>query len=249
LKMFTIPEWKKDDFDGGHPVALNNMQGIDPHYHELFKGLRAKIEYKIDMVELRVLALTSAVAEEGKTLTAVNLAANMASTGRKKVLLVDMDLRKASIARMLGIEKGPGLSEYLYGKVPREEILRKSSVPGLFIIPGGRTISSPADILAGERFRSFLRDLREQFDLVILDTPPVLPVPDALTISEQVDAFIMIFRLSHTPHQLFRQAIEELGDRKIMGVVLNGEEQKSSKYYSRYYGKYYQKVHPAENIR
>jgi succinoglycan biosynthesis transport protein ExoP len=248
LKIFAIPGRKKDELVVGRPVALNNMQAIDPHYHELFKGLRAKVEYKIDMVELRVLAVTSAVAEEGKTLTAINLAANMASTGRKKVLLMDMDLRKASIASMLGIAKGPGLSEYLHGTVPREQILRNSSVPGLFIIPGGRTISSPADILAGERFRSFLKDLREQFDLVILDTPPVLPVPDALTISEQVDAFIMLFRLSHTPHQFFRQAIEELGERKIMGVVLNGEEQKSGKYYSKYYGKYYKQVYPAEDI-
>jgi Mrp family chromosome partitioning ATPase len=75
---------------------------------------------------------------------------------------------------------------------------------------------------------------------VVLDTPPILPVPDAVTISEQVDAFILLFRFSHTPHQLFRQAIEELGERKIVGVVLNGEEKKSDKYYHKYYGKYYQ---------
>jgi Mrp family chromosome partitioning ATPase len=98
-------------------------------------------------------------------------------------------------------------------------------------------------MLAGEKFRSFLRDLRGNFDLVIIDTPPVLPVPDALTISEQVDAFIMLFRLKHTPHHLFRQALEELGERKIMGVVLNGEEKKSDKYYSKYYGKYYKSGH------
>ena len=86
-------------------------------------------------------------------------------------------------------------------------------------------------MLAGESFRSLLRGVREQFDLVVLDTPPILPVPDAVTISEQVDAFILLFRFNHTPHQLFRQAIEELGERKIMGVVLNGEEKKSDKYY------------------
>jgi Mrp family chromosome partitioning ATPase len=78
---------------------------------------------------------------------------------------------------------------------------------------------------------------------VILDTPPILPVPDAVTISEQVDAFILLFRFSHTPHQLFRQAIDELGERKIVGVVLNGEEKKADKYYHKYYGKYYQVAH------
>jgi capsular exopolysaccharide synthesis family protein len=187
--------------------------------------------------------VSSAVAGEGKTLTAIQVAANMASTGRKKVLLMDMDLRKSDIARELGIASDSGLSEFLSGSLPKEKIVRNSAVPGLSVIVGGKTISSPVDMLAGEKFRSLLRELREQFDLVILDTPPILPVPDAVTISEQVDAFILLFRFGHTPHQLFHKAIEDLGERKIMGVVLNGEEKKSDKYYHKYYGKYYQAAH------
>ena len=236
--MFTLAGEKESNVGKGQAPVFN-MQKVDSFYNEQFKGLRAKVEYKIDMVELRVLAVTSAVTGEGKTLTAINLAVSMAATGRKKVALVDLDLRKASVARMLGMPKGPGLSEYLYGSVPKEEIVRSSSLPGLFIIPGGMTVSHPTDTLAGDKFRSFLRELRNQYDLVILDTPPVIPVPDAVTVAEQVDAFIMLFRLQHTPHYLFRQALEELGERKIMGVVLNGEEKKSDKYYTRYYGKYY----------
>jgi len=246
LKIFSLPGKKEAEFASGDPVVFN-LREIDPFYYELFKGLRAKVEHRIDMVDLRILAVTSAVAGEGKTLTAINLAANMASTGRKKVLLMDLDLRKSGIARDLGIAPYPGMGEFLLGSVPMEKIIRKSAIPGLFVIPGGRPIPSPADMLAGDKFRSFLQELRGQFDLVILDTPPILPVPDALTISEQVDAFILLFRLRQTPHQLFRQAVEELGERKIMGVVLNGEEKKSDKYYSRYYGKYYKSVHPEEN--
>lgn len=242
MKITPLADRKEAEYTMANSPVFD-MWKIDPLYSEIFKGLRAKVEYKIDMVELRVLAVTSAVAGEGKTLTAINLAVNMASTGRKRVLLMDLDLRKASIARMLGMPAGPGLSDFLWGTVTREEVIRKATVPGLFIVPGGKTISSPADMLAGEKFRSFLRDLRGNFDLVIIDTPPVLPVPDALTISEQVDAFIMLFRLKHTPHHLFRQALEELGERKIMGVVLNGEEKKSDKYYSKYYGKYYKSGH------
>ena len=241
MKIFSLPLKKEMELPPGR-TAILNLRKIDPFYSELFKGLRAKIEYKIDMVELRVLAVTSAVAGEGKTLTAINLAASMASTGRKKVLLMDLDLRKSGIAVELGIAPYPGLGEFLLGSVPMEKIVRNSSVPELYVVPGGRPIPSPADTLAGEKFRSFLRELRGQFDLVVLDTPPILPVPDALTISEQVDAFILLFRLSHTPHQLFRQAVDELGERKIMGVVLNGEEKKSDKFYSRYYGKYYHSV-------
>ena len=242
MKIFPLLGKQETGFPSGR-LGILNIRSIDPYYYELVKGLRAKVEYKMDTLNLRVLAVSSAVAGEGKTLTAIQLAANMASTGRKKVLLVDMDLRKSGIARELGIASDSGLSEFLSESVPKEKILRNSVVPGLSVIIGGKTISSPTDMLAGEKFRSLLRELREQFDLVILDTPPILPVPDAVTISEQVDAFILLFRFSHTPHQLFRQAIDELGERKIVGVVLNGEEKKSDKYYHKYYGKYYQVAH------
>ena len=242
MKLLSLP-LKEEMFFASGRSNIFNMRAIDPYYFEMVKGLRAKVEYKMDTLNLRVLAVSSAVAGEGKTLTTIQLAANMASTGRKKVLLMDMDLRKSNIANELGIASDSGLSEFLSGSVSREKIVRNSGVPGLSVIVGGKTISSPVDMLAGEKFRSLIRELREQFDLVILDTPPILPVPDAVTISEQVDAFILLFRFSHTPHQLFRQAIEELGERKIVGVVLNGEEKKTDKYYHKYYGKYYQAAH------
>jgi len=242
LKILPLPVKEETEFQ---PVSkgILNMRAIDPLFYELLKGLRAKVEYKMDALNLRVLAVSSAVAGEGKTLTAIQLAANMASTGRKKVLLMDMDLRKSNVAKEMGITPDPGLSEFLSGSFPKEKLIRSSAVLGLSVVVGGKTLSSPSDMLAGEKFRSLLRELREQFDLVILDTPPILAVPDALTISEQVDAFILLFRFSHTPHQLFRQAIDDLGERKIMGVVLNGEEKKTDKYYHKYYGKYYQVAH------
>jgi capsular exopolysaccharide synthesis family protein len=240
--MYSLTTKKERDYAAGIPSIIN-LGEIDPFYYELFKGLRAKVEYHIDKAELRVLAVTSAISGEGKTLTAINLAVNMAATGRKKVLLVDMDLRKSDIARELHIAQGPGLNEFLLGSVPMGKIVQNTVMPGLYIIPGGRPISSPADMLSGEIFRSFLMDMRGKFDLVILDTPPILPVPDAITVAEQVDAFILVFRLDHTPHGLFHQAVEELGQKKIMGVVLNGEEKRADKYYHKYYGKYYQVAH------
>jgi capsular exopolysaccharide synthesis family protein len=219
--------------------AIFDLRDNDPYYTEMMRGLRAKVEHRIDTAGFRALGVTSAVAAEGKTKTAIQLAVNMASTGRKKVLLMDLDLRKSDIAREMRIGATPGLGEYLTGTVSREEIIRITSTRGLYLIPAGRAVSSPVDMLAGEKFRSFLKELRGHFDLLILDTPPILPVPDALTISEQLDAFILVFRLSFTPYKLLRQAVDELGQGKIMGVVLNGDEKKSDKYYSRYYGSYY----------
>ncbi len=242
MKNLSLSGKQDTGFPSGR-LGLLNLRSIDPFYYELIKGLRAKVEYKMDTLNLRVVAVSSSVAGEGKTLTATHLAANMASTGRKKVLLIDLDLRKPSVAGELGIAADSGMSEFLSGSVPKEKVIRNSVVPGLSVIVGGKTIVSPSDMLAGEKFRFLLREMREQFDVVILDTPPILPVPDAVTISEQVDAFILLFRFNHTPHQLFRQAIEELGEGKIVGVVLNGEEKKPDKYYHKYYGKYYQAAH------
>ena len=239
MRIFSPPLRQETPLPSTRPGILN-LRSVDPYYYEIVKGLRAKVEYKTDALNLRVLAVTSAVSGEGKTLTATHLAVNMAATGRKKVLLVDMDLRKSGIARMMGMAAAPGLSEFLMGDIPGEMIVRDSVMPGLSVIVGGKTMSSPTDMLAGDRFRSLIHELRERFDLVILDTPPVLPVPDAVTISEQVDAFILLFRFGFTPHHLFHQAIEELGERKILGVVLNGEEKKADNYYHKYYGKYYQ---------
>ena len=226
-------------------AVVFNMQKVDPFYNELFKGLRAKIEYKIDMAEIKSIAVSSSITGEGKTLTSINLAINMAGTGRKKVLLMDMDLRKGSVAERLGIRgRPPGLSEFLRGHATIEAIVQSTQNSGLFIITSGKTMESPADFLAGSKFRKLLQELQSHFDLVIIDTPPIVPVPDAVTISEQVGGFIMLFRLKHTPHYLFRQAIEDLGEEKIIGVVLNDEDKKSDKYYSKYYVKYYRQGTP-----
>jgi capsular exopolysaccharide synthesis family protein len=238
LKIFTVPLPKEAEMPSDRK-AVFDPRDTDPFYTEMVRGFRAKVEHRIDATGLRTLGLTSAVAGEGKTKIAIHLAVNMASTGRKRVLLMDLDLRKSDIAREMRIGSGPGLSEYLTGAVSREEIIRPTSIRGLFLIPAGKPVHSPVDMLAGEKFRSLLKELRGHFDLLILDTPPILPVPDALTISEQLDAFILVFRLSFTPYKLFRQAVDELDTGKIMGVVLNGDEKKSDKYYSQYYGHYY----------
>jgi capsular exopolysaccharide synthesis family protein len=221
----------------------------DPFYTELVRGLRAKVEHRIDTAGIRALGVTSAVAGEGKTKTALQLAINMASTGRKKVLLMDLDLRKSDLAKEMRIPAVPGLGEYLSGSVSREEIIRITSIRGLYLVPAGKPVHSPVDMLAGEKFRSFLKELRGHFDLLILDTPPILPVPDAITISEQLDAFILVFRLSFTPYKLLQQAVDELGTEKILGVVLNGDEKKSDKYYSRYYGSYYKSSYTEKQTR
>jgi protein-tyrosine kinase len=211
----------------------------DPFYLEQFKALRARIEFLVEQQKMKVIAVTSAIAGEGKTLSAVKLATNLASTQRRKILLIDLDLRKSDVARGLVISPKPGMGEFLRGTGTLKDIVRNTIVPGLYVIPGGKIIPDPSPLLAAEKIRDFIGKVREQFDVVLLDTPPILPVADTLSLRDQVDGFLFLFRVSYTPHHMFRQALEELGEANIIGVVLNGVEPPSVRYYHKYYGRYY----------
>ena len=220
-------------------VDLLNVGEEDSVFRETFRSLRSKLEYKSDMAGWKVLGITSSIAGEGKTLSCAKIAVSMASTKRKRVLLVDADVRKGSLSRGMGIPIHPGLTEFLLGSATSESLIRQTAVQGLSIISAGTSISAPADVLSGDRFRAFVIEARKEYDVVLIDCPPVLPVADAMSIREVVDGFIFIYRAGFTPLNMFQQATEEIGEKKILGVVLNGVEPKSDRYYGRYYGSYY----------
>jgi len=230
---------KRESASDVHRLAFLQKGGEDFLYLEQFKALRAKFEYKADLENCRVVAVTSAIAAEGKTVTCINLAKHLAASGRKKILLIDVDLRKADLARSMGIVSVPGLTEYFSGTAKVEEIIRNADVTGLRVIPAGESISAPFDVIAGNMFRSLLSKLREYFEIILLDTPPLIPVADTIHLREQVDGFLFIYRVGFTPHPMLRQAVDEVGEQNVIGVVLNGVEPFQEKYYQRYYGKYY----------
>jgi capsular exopolysaccharide synthesis family protein len=212
-----------------------------PFFLEQFKALRAKIDDLLDKEVCKTLAVTSSIAEEGKTITCINLAMNIAYTGRRKVLLVDTDMRKSDVARGMNLNRIPGLSELLSGAVKLTDVIQNSKIPGLYVIPSGACPPSPADMLAGESFRQFIQSSREHFDLVLFDTPPVLPVADTHSLREQVDGFLLVYRAGHTPYPMLKQAIEDISEEKILGVVINRVKPRTDKYYRKYYSKYYNK--------
>ncbi len=222
------------------PVSRDASQRAnDPFYRERIKALRAKLESRIDAEPHAVFAVTSSVAGEGKTLLATNLALHLAATGHRKVLLVDTDLRKACISSYFNIPDAPGVCEHVRDEVGVEAIVRNSRHPNLTIVTSGKLAEDPAALLAGRRFRAFLESIRSQFDVTVLDTAPVLPAADTLGLRDQVNGFLVVFRAGFTPHTAFRQAVDEIGEKHIVGVVLNGVEQRSRRYYEKYYGSYY----------
>ena len=217
------------------------FQSRDQLFTEQYKNFSARFEYAVDSRGCKVVAISSAIAGEGKTVSTVNLASNLASTGRKKVLLIDLDLRKSDLAKGLRFPSTPGVVELLGGSASLNEVLRFIIAQGLHVIPSGKLVSNPWGLLAGERFRLFLQELRDQYDVILLDTAPMLPVSDTLVLRDLVDGIVLVHRLGYTPHNLFRQALEDIGERKLLGVLLNGVEPESERYYQKYYGKYYTK--------
>ena len=215
------------------------FQSKDHLFTEQYKNFCARFEYAVDVRGCKVVAISSAIAGEGKTVSTVNLAANLASTGRKRVLLIDLDLRKSDLAKGLRFPSTPGVVEFLGGSASLNEVLRFVGAQGLNVIPSGKLVPNPWGLLAGEKFRIFLQELRVQYDVILLDTAPMLPVSDTLILRDIVDGIVLVHRLGYTPHNLFRQALEDIGEKKLIGVLLNGVEPQSERYYQKYYGKYY----------
>jgi capsular exopolysaccharide synthesis family protein len=231
------------------PADILAVGKEDPLFHEKFKGLRAMVEQKADLHQIRLLGITSSIAGEGKTVTCAHLGRSLASTGRKKILLVDVDIRKADLTHGMGARRSPGLTEYLLGGDAIEQFIRWTHVPNLSLITSGLEVNSPADLLAGDKFKSFLQKIRASYDMILLDTPPVLPVADTPTIRDGTDGFLFVYRIGYTPYGMLRQAMEELGEKNILGAVLNGVEVGSDSYYQKYYGSYYrQKPNVDESV-
>lgn len=211
----------------------------DPFIREQFRVLCTKLVAKVESLNLKIIGITSSIAGEGKTICALNLAPSLTRAGDCKVLLLDADLRKSDVSRHLALNGHPGLSEYFLGKADLKEIIQKSRVPGLFVIPSGKYDREPAELFSQERFKHFVKGVAGHFDVVLLDTPPILPVADTVCLKDKIDAFVLIFRTKYTPHPMLTQAVENIGEEKILGVVLNCLDPPSYREWNKYFDRYY----------
>ncbi|HRX32599.1 MAG TPA: polysaccharide biosynthesis tyrosine autokinase [Tenuifilaceae bacterium] len=168
---------------------------------ESFRGLRINLQYLLQEPSKKVVSVTSTVVGEGKTFTAVNLAAIIAATG-KKVLLLGLDLRKPRLHRLLGYTGTVGVSTYLIGQNTLEEITFKSQVDSLFFCPSGPIPPNPAELLGSKRMDELVNWGKENFDMVIVDSPPVAIVSDAFLIARFTDANLFVVRYSYSSREV-----------------------------------------------
>lgn len=216
---------------------------------ESYKMLRTKLQFSFaeDESHCRIIGVSSALSGEGKTLSAVNLAYSMSQLG-KRVLLIDCDMRRPSLAEKLPINKTPGLSDFLSGQIQADQLIQmcgiKDDEQAFHAISSGRTPPNPMELLSSARMKKMLLRLRDLFDYIILDLPPVGEVSDALAAAEMTDGMLMVVRQDYCDRMALNNAIRqfEFVDAKILGVVFNYTKDEmggySKKYYKRYYKKY-----------
>jgi succinoglycan biosynthesis transport protein ExoP len=190
---------------------------------EAYRTLRTSVEFTAIDRSLRTLQLTSPRSAEGKTTTVANLATTLAKVGRE-VIVVDCDLRRSRAHEVFGLDNEVGFTSVLLGTVPLSSALYEvPDAPGLRVLPAGPRPPNPSELLAGERTAEVMSTLADLADLVIIDSPPVLPVTDSVALARRVDALLMVVQAGSTTAKDLARSLEMLGqvDASIIGAVLN----------------------------
>jgi capsular exopolysaccharide synthesis family protein len=212
---------------------------------EAFRAIRTSLLFSFPDDRARSIVVTSVGPGEGKTVIASNLALALAQAGQR-VLLVDADLRRPRMHRVFAQEQEPGFSDLMIGRAKLSEVIRKSSVNGLWVLPAGRVPPNPAELLLSPRFKQFINKMPEAFDWVITDSPPVMAVTDASIVGHVVSGVLFVVGTEMTSRHAAQVAVEQLDAAKasFVGAVLNRVDLDRnafyfSNYYRREYGKYY----------
>lgn len=213
---------------------------------EQFRRLAATLHEAQVAKGLKTVMITSSVPKEGKTLTVVNLALTLSESYRRRVLIVDADLRRPSIHEVLGISNVRGLTDMLRSDRMESPIVEVS--PNLSVLPSGRHEMDPMAGLSSDRMRLLLESFAAKYDWVLIDTPPIGLLSDAQLLVRLAQAVLFVIRAGSTPFPTVDRAINELGRDCIIGTVLNGVDGgalPTTGYYGEYYGDYSDRPKPS----
>ncbi|MCR5507246.1 MAG: polysaccharide biosynthesis tyrosine autokinase [Lachnospiraceae bacterium] len=211
--------------------------------NEAFKTLRTNVEFAGE--DIKVVGLTSATPNEGKSTISFELARSFAESG-KKTLLVDADLRKSVMRSRYKTGKVRyGLTNVLAKKVDIEKALCRTDIPDMDMIFAGPIPPNPSELLGGKSFSRMMEYSRENYDIIIVDAPPIGSVIDAAVISTKCDGMMLVIESGAINYRFARKVVDQLkvADAKILGVILNKIDISGKSYYGKYYGKYYSKYY------
>jgi protein-tyrosine kinase len=219
-------------------LVVNIMQPREAPAEE-FRTLRTRLNHLQSSQPLHTLVITSASPAEGKSFTAANLAISQAQLAGKRVLLADFDFRRPTVNTTFQLPGQLGLTDYLTGKASLGDILYQIADTNLYILPAGGAVPNPLELLNLAQCRTLIDDLRNHFDWVILDSPPLLFAADGNLLSTMCDGTILVVRIGTTTFDSVTRAMQSLCENNVLGVVVNGARR--GELYSKYsyYHDYY----------
>jgi capsular exopolysaccharide synthesis family protein len=228
----------KHKFDS-HLVSFTNPASFAA---EQYQGLRLTVERLARSRDAQVIAVTSPAAGEGKTVTAINLAGALARGSDARVLLIDADLRRPAIARTLGLVDGQtnGLADLITNERLRlPDAARRVEPFTLSVVPAGTPRPQIHKVLRSPRLELLLREARQLYDVVVVDTPPLLPVVDSALLSRLVDGMLVVVAANQTPRKLLGESLNLVDPAKVLGIVFNRDARPLFGYYDEYYREYF----------
>lgn len=228
--------------EGLNLIAYNDLKNPAT---EAYRVIRTSIQFAQAGKELKTLAFTSCTPNEGKSMTIANLAVVLTQAG-KSVLLLDCDMRNPTVHKNFGLSNKLGLSSCISMDTPLSAAVQATRVDNLYALTGGVIPPNPSELLGSERMRELLQEAREIYDYVLIDTPPVMPVTDALIVGRFVDGMILVIASAEVKVEMARDVKNQLvnAGANILGVVLNKVRSEHHGYgygYYYYYGNYGEK--------
>jgi tyrosine-protein kinase Etk/Wzc len=251
LLQRSLPRRKRN----GMPLAphrdgdLVTITNVASSGAEAFRTLRTNLMYSQAVQALHSLVITSAAPGEGKSLTAANVAVSLAQQGLR-VLLIDMDLRRARLHRMFRVPREPGITELILGTVQQDDAIHPTSVTGLYLLTSGKLPPNPSELIGGDSTRRTLESLAEGYDVMVVDTPPLLAASDAAVLATHVDGVILVLRAGSTDIAAAQQSMEQLRavGARVVGAVLNDPDTKVPEY-GAYYRYEYEYSESSEDVK
>ncbi len=243
----TIPQIKdasgsRHAADGGGHRLVTHLDPRSP-VGEAYRSLRTNLAFARAHEPLKTIVLSSPGPADGKSTTVANLAITFAQQGQR-TLLIDADLRRAVLDKLFSVPREPGLTDVLVGRAALMQAVNKTAIENLHVLGSGPFPPNPSELLGSQAMREVLRAARDEFDVVLLDSPPLLAVTDAAVLSTMVDGAILVVRTGSTPRTSVRRAISQLETvhGRLVGTVLNDVDFRAGLYgggYGYYYYYYY----------
>lgn len=211
------------------PIAIKDF---DTMVGEQYRVIYAKLDQISHKNHYKAFAVTSAVKGEGKSITSLNLSYLIATEGKKKTVLVECDLRKPStVTGFLSKTNGCGLAEVLKGEQELHSAITRVEGTNLYILPSGNSAKRSSELLGSPRVKAVINSLKAEFDYVIIDSPPILPMVDMNIISKVIDGLVVVVRAGKTRKDIVVKAVNSVSGWNVVGIILNGADTELKKYY------------------